>query len=185
MGKTFQRSTGFTLIEVLVSIGIIAGIAAVVSQVFFATTRSNTKTEILKETKQQGEFAMEVMGRMIRSSRTITNTCSSGGTTMQSITVVAVDGGTTTFGCVEGGGVTRIASTSAQRTEYLTSTNVTLGGTDCTGDSLAFTCWSASGVPSEVQIGFRLAQKGTPVDQFETAATPFQTTVIARNVPID
>lgn len=173
---------GFTLIELLVTIAIIAGLSTVLAQAFFTTTRSNTKVEKLTDVKQNGEYALSIMERMIRNARVLTASCTSGGTqATPSAAIVSPDGITTTFQCLLDGSVTRIASVSSMGTEYLTSNAVTLGGTSCDTDSLTFYCTSIAEVFKSLKITFQLSQKGTPVDQFEKASTTFQTTIGIRS----
>ncbi len=162
-----MKQNGFTLIETLISIGIIASVGILISQVFFTTTRVNTKTELLKDVKQNGEYAMEVVSRMIRNSSAID--CSS---TPSSLGITNTDGTSTTLSCVQDVSVNRLASTSAT-VEYLTSSSTT-----CT--SLSFTCTAYPDQPPKIMVQLSLSQKGTPVDQFEKASISFQTTVSPR-----
>jgi len=46
-------SKGFTLLEILISISIAASVSILIAQVFFTTSRTNTKTELLKDVKQK------------------------------------------------------------------------------------------------------------------------------------
>lgn len=173
---------GFTLIELVIAVAIIAGLGTVLVQALFTTTRSSTKVERLTDVKQGGEYALNVIERMVRNARALTAACTEGGTaptTFASIT--NPDGYETTFSCTLSGSVTRIASVSAFGTEYLTSSSVTLGGLTCDADSLVFYCTSVADVPKSVKVTFQLSQKGTPVDQFEKASTTFQTSVGLRN----
>lgn len=167
-----MKQNGFTLIETLISIGIIASVGILIAQVFFTTTRVNTKTELLKDVKQNGEYAMDVVSRMIRNSSAVD--CSS---TPASLGITNSDGSSTTLGCAfdSDNSVNRLASTSAT-VQYLTSSNVTLG--TCT--SLIFTCTSSTDQAPTIKVEFKLSQKGTPVDQFEKASVSFQTTVSPR-----
>ena len=70
----------------------------------FTTTRSNTKTEIVKDVKQQADYAVGTMTRFIQNSRAISlangSVCVAGGSTISSILVTAPDGNQTTFGCL-------------------------------------------------------------------------------------
>lgn len=175
------RRSGFTLLEILVSMGIIGLLSVVMTQTLYTTARSNTKTEILKEVKQNGDFVIDVMSRMIRSSLSVTSSCSSAGTTTSSLTITNPDGRSTTFGCLADSGVTRVASTSSARTDFLTNSGVTAGGSDCSSSSLRFVCTGSPGAATSVQIKLTLAQKGTPVAQFEKASATFQTSVTLRN----
>ena len=173
---------GFTLIELLVAVAIIAGLGTVLAQAFFMTTRSNTKVEKLTDVKQNGEYALSIMERMIRNARSISASCTSDGSQVTpSAAIVSPDGITTTLQCALVGSVTRIASASSFGTEYLTSGSVTLGGTSCDADSLNFYCTSIAQIPKSLKVTFRLSQKGTPTDQFEKASTTFQTTIGSRS----
>ncbi len=173
---------GFTLLEILVSVTIIAGLSILIAQAFFTTSRSNTKTEILKEVKQNGDIALGLMSRMIRESSQITSVCATAGTTSTSISVKNPDSGITTFGCSLDSAVTRIASSSGV-TDFLTSASVTLGGTGCTDAAmtLQFVCTALPGGGNTVKISFTLSQQGTPVALFQRAQSTFQTTVGVRN----
>ncbi|OGG23680.1 hypothetical protein A3A79_00530 [Candidatus Gottesmanbacteria bacterium RIFCSPLOWO2_01_FULL_43_11b] len=169
---------GFTLIEILVSVGIIAIVGSVIAQSFFSMVRTNIKTNLLTTVKQNGDFSLSVMSRMIRNASSVTTTCSSGGTTTSSLSLLNTDGNSTTFDCQMDGTIARIASTSATRTEYLTNQNVTLGSS-CT-NALTFICTDIAEEKKEIQILFTLSQLGTPEAQFEKASTQFQTTVVTR-----
>lgn len=169
---------GFTLMEILVSVGIIAIVGTVIAQSFFSMVRTNIKSELLNNIKQNGDFAVDVMSRMMRSAASVTTTCTSTGTTTQSLAIQNADGFTTTFNCVLDGNVARIASTSGSKTEYLTNRNVSLGA-DCT-NTLTFVCTALPNQKTQVQVLFTLGQVGTPADQFEKASTSFQTTVVTR-----
>lgn len=177
----FLPSSGFTLIELLVSITILSLVGIVVTQVFFTAVRTNTKTEIAKDVKQNGDLALEIMARMIRGAESITSSCSSGGSKTTALTLQNPDEDTTTFGCYNDGSVLRIASTSgSSKRDYLTNTNVSLTGESCPG-SLSFVCTTVSGVYTAVEIAFDLSQKGSPLSQSEKANASFRTSVMMRN----
>lgn len=175
------KSDGFTLLELVVSVAIVAIISVVLSQVFLVTLRTNAKTEISKDLKQNGDLALESMVRMIQKARRVTSPCAGTGTVSQSLTIINDDGGQTTYECVLDGGSTRLASTSAQRTEYLTSTNVTMGGSQCSSSSFSILCAGGAGVPASVTIVFQLSSSGISDAAFEQANESFQTTATVRN----
>ncbi|MDO8451442.1 MAG: prepilin-type N-terminal cleavage/methylation domain-containing protein [bacterium] len=176
-----QRNLGFTLVELLVAVGIIGILSSVISQVFFTTTRTNSKSDILTSAKQSGDFALDVMTRLIRSATGVTTDCAAGaGFTSDAISILGPDNAITTFECLADSGSLRIASTSASSV-FLTSTNVALTGTSCSNDSLRFTCVTSGGVPRSVRISFTLSQVGVPPDQYNQTAVPFQTSVTIRN----
>ena len=180
-----KKQSGFTLLEILVTVSVIGVMGILISQVFFTTTKINTKTELLKDMKQNGQFAMDTLTRMIRASTEITSTCSTTGTQSTSIQITNPNGQTTTFGCaLDSSGATRIASVSASATEYLTSQNVSLGGSSCSSDpnmSLSFVCTSYPDQPSRIKIYYMLRQIGSNVDAYQTAKQAFETTVSVRN----
>ena len=56
---------GFTLMEILVAVSALAVMGVLLTQVFVTTIRTNTKNEISKEVKQNGDLAVSIMTRMI------------------------------------------------------------------------------------------------------------------------
>ena len=171
---------GFTLIEMLVSAGIMALLSVVITQIFVATTRNSTKTEVLTDLRQNGTFALGIMERMIRSAKNISSTCD--GSADTAITITNQDNLETTFSCTMDVdlSIPRIASVSSEfGTEYLTSKNYVLG-TDCTSIIPPFTCTSGTNYPS-VAISFQLQQKSDSASQYEKASETFETRVTLRN----
>lgn len=167
---------GFTLLEMVVAIAIVALLSVVVSQIFLITLRTNTKTEVLKDMKQNGEIALESIVRAIQNAASIT--C----TSPQSIIVEHTDTTSTTFACESTASQTRFIKTTAIGSTYLTAENVTLGGTDCGSSTLTFTCDPTNEAATSVTIVFHLAQQGTPSEAFEQSSVSFQTSVTMRNV---
>ncbi len=178
--QTEHGSHGFTLLELLVSVGVVGLVSVVLSQTFFATTRTNTKTELLQDVKQNGDYAMDIIGRMIRNARSVTSLCSASGSTDILVTIVNPDYRFTTFSCVLDSGVTRIASVSASSTVYVTSSNLTLGSS-CTTAAFSATCTKPEGQPAIVTVSYILSQKGTPQYLFERASVTFQSSFGLRN----
>jgi len=181
--QSLQRQAGLSLIEIIISTGIIAIISVAIAQAMFTTTRTNTKTELLKDIKQNGDFTLGIMSRMIQNARSVVSPCSPGGSSATSLSIMNPDGATTTFTCSVDGAVFRIASVSGLQTDYLTSNNLTLLGANCVASSLEFTCTSVVDAPSRVQITFTLTQQGTPVEQYEQSSASFQTSVNTRTFP--
>ena len=179
-----QKSTlGFTLLETLIAVTVVAAVGTLIVQVFFTTTRSNTKTEILKEVKQNGDSALELISRMVRNSSGIQNICDSTTTYYNYLTITNPDGYATTFGCQfdTSLGISRLASVSAQTVQYLTTNTVTLGGESCSDAKISFGCVSIPDEPGRVTVAFTLSQKGATADTFETSSMEFQTAVSPRN----
>lgn len=171
-----MKKNGFTLIEIIVVIGILGIILLMGSNLFFSILRSSTKTRILQLVKQNGDYAISVMGRMIRNARSVSGNGSS-------ITILNPDGKTTTFNCCGASPNFLIASESGGlscENARLTSSEVKVN--NCS----IFTVTSGEpGVrPAVVKINFNLSQVSqaevTPRPE-EQASVSFQTTVSLRN----
>ncbi|MGB9911061.1 MAG: PulJ/GspJ family protein [Microgenomates group bacterium] len=92
-----MKKNGFTLLEMMIVITILALIAVVGSGSFFSILRGSTKTKNLSLVKQNGDYALSVMERMIRNARSLKAPTTSGPT--DSILIVNPDGGETLFKC--------------------------------------------------------------------------------------
>ncbi len=69
MGKILEKS--FTLMEILVYIGVLGIVILTVSSFLIWSIHSNTKTKVMRETLDNGRRAMEIMSYEIRESRSI------------------------------------------------------------------------------------------------------------------
>lgn len=173
------KKSGFTLLEILVSVGVLGIIGIFLSQVFVTTLVTNTRGENSREIKQNGDYAINIMTRMIQNATDVTSDCLPDGSTGSSLTITNPDSGVTTFECKSDSGVLRISSTSATA-EYLSSPSITLPGTDCSSSAI-FTCTLLPNNRKSVKISFTLAQKGTKADQFSAKGEKFETTADLRS----
>lgn len=160
-----KKEKGFTLIEILMVVFLLGIVVVIGSNLFFSILKGASKAEVEKEVKQNGDYAMNVMERMIRNAQ---NCSEASGI----LTITNPDGNWTEFKCILQDEVTKIASSSASGTGNLTGKNVTLGN-PC---SLSFSCNSTK-TPPVVSISFDLSQKGTTTRPEEKAQIHFQTTV--------
>jgi len=127
--KRKKMKKGFTLIETLISMGILAVIAGVVTAVLFIVTRSSGEAEITRALKQNGETAVVMITDFVRWSREAE--CSS---TSHHINVIAADGGFSQFFCSgeqEEQGEHRIASRSGEKVIYLTEAGIECEAFQC------------------------------------------------------
>lgn len=168
-----RRSKGFTLIEILVVIGVLAIIVVVGSTSFFNLLKGSTKTRTASLVKQNGDYALAVMERMIRSGKIIKNTevppqeCESG---MSKLKISNPDGGETEFSCTDN----PISSNSAK----LISDQITV-------NNCLFDCQEGGYFdPDVVTIDFTLST-GSPTQPEEFATLNFKTTVVLRNISED
>lgn len=174
-----NSTRGFTLIEILIAISLVGLIGSVASTTLFNIFQGVSKTEIIKEIKQNGDSALSVMERSIRSAADITSTCD--GLPSNTLVVRDVRGNAATFSCVFNQGSAKIASASGTplTTSFLTGDLVTLG-TACPG-SLVFTCSAPPNNPKVVTIQFSLTQKSVGASIRDTASSLFKTTISLRN----
>jgi len=168
-----KRLKGFTLIEILVVIGVLAIIVVVGSTSFFNLLKGSTKTRTASLVKQNGDYALAVMERMIRSGKIIENTevppqeCESGG--MSKIKILNPDGGETEFSC-EGDAISSNSAT-------LISSQVKVANGNC-----SFNCQRTNIFePDVVTINFTL-QAQEDVRPEEKVSIVFKTTVVLRNI---
>lgn len=164
------ENKGFTLIETLVVISLMGIILVGGGGLFFNIMKGASKAEVEKEVKQNGEYAMAIMERMIKNSKGVTD-CSRS----EELTIENIDGGLTTFSLDDG----KIASSGAS----LTGDNIDAA------NSLSFVCIyepEGTSLPKNirrVEIGFTLQPKGgIPEAPPETySKIDFQTSVSLRN----
>ncbi|OGG01840.1 hypothetical protein A2Z33_01140 [Candidatus Gottesmanbacteria bacterium RBG_16_52_11] len=170
-----RRPNGFTLVEILVSITIIAIISVVVVQAFVSIIRVNTKTEALKEVKQNGEYVLSVLTRKIQNSTEITSTCD--GTNVNTLQVIKRNtDGTTEYDSVFSinSGVIYLAE-GAGAPEKIISDRVY-------AEILTFNCTEVREQPARVTVRFVLRQNTIGAATFETARQVFRDTIQTRNL---
>jgi len=190
-----SHKKGFTLVELLVVAVILGLLSVVIAQVFFSTMRTNSKTEIVRDVKENGDRAIDTMTRLIQNAKSIElpSSCPErplAGSTLDEITLQHFDESITILKCVEsvvnGVTVARIASSSASQTVYLTSHNVSVfdqtGNTNaCSNNALAFTCSSVGTVPTYITVHFMLRQANSSASVENISSASFQTVVTVRN----
>ena len=150
---------GFTLIELLVVI-VIVGLVGGIATVILSTTLQNaSKGEMTREVKQNGDFALSIMERMIRNA---TGISSCPGSSFE-LTITNPDGKNSTFS-LSG---PQIASNGGM----LTSSKLT-------ASNLSFSCTLTPGRPGFVVVTFNLTGGGSRPS--ERARMDFRTSVSLR-----
>ena len=137
------KEKGFTIIEIIVSVAILAIVSTTILLIVFTTLRSSTKTEVHQEIKQNGETAVTMISDFIRRAETVS--CSA--TTKDFLNVGTSDGKTTSFSCES----EKIASRSGSIAVNLTSESV-----KC--NNMQFSCVEKGGYPS-ISFSFSLFSK--------------------------
>lgn len=168
---------GFTLIEMLVVIGALAIIVVVGSTSFFSLLKGSTKTRVANLVKQNGDYALAIMERMIRNGKIVENTevppqeCELG---MSKLKILNPDGGETEFECSE----SAISSTSATTAEQIPITSDQVKVNSCSFDCQRTRIFE----PDVVTINFTLSQAQEDVRPEEAVSIVFKTTVVLRNI---
>ncbi len=169
--EKIKRTKGFTLIELLVAMGILGIVGGMSSIILFTTLKSASKSDIMREVKQNGDYSLSVMERMIRNASMVTP-CPG---VANALTVSNPDGQKTTFAkqnvAVGSITVSKIASNSGS---FLTNNNVSLVG------DISFNCTKPVSAPAFVSISFTLSQAGTTTRVEEKATVYFHTSVSLR-----
>ncbi|OIO14760.1 hypothetical protein COY59_05590 [Candidatus Gottesmanbacteria bacterium CG_4_10_14_0_8_um_filter_37_24] len=98
-GTTYnlKQIFGFTLVEILVVVTLMGVIGVITTQIFILGFRSQAKNEILKEVKQNGDYALSIIENMVRNATDIETSCNLGN--VQQVTIRNPDGYSTQFDC--------------------------------------------------------------------------------------
>jgi prepilin-type N-terminal cleavage/methylation domain-containing protein len=120
-----MSSRGFTLIETLITTGLIAIVSVTVATIMFVLLRSVSKAQSIKEVKESGEAALAVIEKSIHDGVDVDlNSCPAG-----QLSIEERNGDITSFYCDSGN--QRIASNSAGGTMYITGDKVRCSSFSC------------------------------------------------------
>lgn len=148
--------------------GILALFALTIVGLFLTSIRGGTKAEVVQKVRQDGDFALKTMSRLIRQAAYVgAGFCNESGLVSDQIIVYDWDGNPTTF---ELAGA-RIASNSS----YLT-------GVESEASGLSFTCYDRSLGNQVVTIKFVLSRgTGAAAQAQEKQTAEFKTSVSLRS----
>lgn len=204
-----KKNSGHTLVELLVAMGIIAGVGGIMLSVFFLSLRGSTKTDTLTVVRQNGNNAIAQIGRLIRNARRLDGVSEDGLTNYKiscvvptpvsgptptpihylSVKVTSQDPGQSTFICnfAPGGGEPiNIASASSSLPPPVVTPPPALfldtSVVTITPGSCYFTCFQEIITQNPViGIHFGLSAKNTGSFPEKTVILPFETSVTVRN----
>lgn len=159
-----MKEKGFTIIELLVVMGIFLAVSAVLGGIIFSVFRGSEKTATLDQVRQNGDYAISLMARDIRNTAKLTSTCSP---SMSTISVETTDRRTVTFACN--------APTS------LTANGVPITNDKVSVRSCSFACTPSPNQPPTVRIRFTLNEAGGVTFVEKKASVDFETSVTLRN----
>lgn len=154
---------GFTLIEILVAVTLMVVIMTIGSTVLISLLRATAKAKIMTTAQQSGNYALEVMERMIRNARQVENRSGGG------VIIVNPDKGKSCFYC----DTNSIASASSETCNNpLPLTNTQILTIDSCGINYA---------NKVVTISYTLTQIPQNVRPEDQVSLNFQTSVTSRN----
>ncbi len=176
---------GFTLIEVLVVLGIMVFVSAIVSGIYFASLRTATKVNTLTVVRQNGDYAIAQIIKTVRfasgfagvsnNNITYTTDCTATGSNQYNFLRITTSTGIdTTYSCV-GPGPAITETTAASTVSLINTGTVVLS-------SCSFTCTQITvTAPPDIGLSFSLSSKTTSNLPENNATIPFQTSVSLRN----
>lgn len=156
----------FSLIEVVMAIGIMAMLAAGGSLILTSTLRGAKKARAQALVRGEGTNALNVIVSGIKYAERVTS-CAGG-----AVAVLDVNNRTVTYACTVSGTDKYLARSGVR----LTSNSVAV--VDCTA---VFSCDFPPPDTKSVSVNFRLLRAGADLLTEETAAMGFETTAVLRN----
>jgi len=177
-----KKQAGFTLIETLMVVFLMGIVLVAGGNIFFGIMKGASKAEVEREVKQNGEYALAIMERMIRNSREVLK-CDTG-----YLIIKNIDDENTKFQVDS----ERIASSSGKSEVPPYSNHLYLTGDNIEVASLFFNCIHDPEISLEeedirrVEINFTLTPKGVTAGEVPPemyAEINFQTSISLRNFP--
>ncbi len=173
--KKFQP--GFTLVELLLVVALLAISIGVTSDILVSLVRSYNKTQVTNEIEQQANFVTLKLEKELRSARTITTP------------VVGTPGNTLTFQRVDGTNVTySLAGGVLQRNGVALTSNLANGGVSviCTNNpcntSSTGSCFTVSGTsPQILTVSMTFNQAAAAPGTSYTGCVKYNDTFVIRN----
>jgi prepilin-type N-terminal cleavage/methylation domain-containing protein len=173
-------SSGFTLVELLIVVALVAIIGLTTTQIFVMGIRSQGKSEVLKEVKQNGDYALSIIETMVRNAIDIPASCN---TAYNQLQILNSDGLTTTFECLENGNISSISGLIVAPTPTgipLTSNKVSVF--NCSS-AFRIVCPTPPLSPKYVYVNFSIRSSGSSLTPTpgSFSVLEYQTTVSLRN----
>ncbi|KKS96697.1 MAG: hypothetical protein UV73_C0009G0048 [Candidatus Gottesmanbacteria bacterium GW2011_GWA2_43_14] len=176
MKLLIKKNGGYSFIEMLVVITLIAILGTITSEAFILGLKAQGKSEILKEVKQNADYAGQVMDSMIRNAENVDESLCNANS--ESLTILNRDGLTTTFDCSN----EKLSSVSGEFpvptvSQALVSTRVKIEACN-----FRVICPTPPLAPKYVLYNFTISQAGGGDQAVEKQAfLEYQTTVSLRN----
>ncbi|MBI4130604.1 hypothetical protein HY468_04760 [Candidatus Roizmanbacteria bacterium] len=158
MSTTKQR--GFTIMELLVGGAVFVVITILVNNILLNLLRGTVKQDVIRNVKQNGDFAMEVMMNKIRSARRLDPAVNCIANLNQ-LTITNNDGSTSRFyydAATTQKIVDEITNVLGVTARYLTTDVTTIDSTQ-PAERLTFDCVALPGGETKITVHFTLRQR--------------------------
>lgn len=167
-----MKTKGFTLLEMLLYIGIAASVVGILAAFLATTYQVNVKNQAVLEVEQQGRHALDIIAEEIRISKDVTNPLLGSGSSAI-LHLVSQDPLDETVVFTGTGGVLQITEGA--------SSPVDLHNDEVQIDSLIFTNIARLNTPDFIQVLFTMSYVNeTNRNEFNYSQT-FTTSVLRRN----
>ncbi len=193
INKLIKNSNGYTLVEMLAVIVIFAIIGGIISAIFASSLRGSNKANVTNEVRQNGNYALLQMSRMISYAKSFDGISIDGSDeSYQDCYTSPVGAGTPTPELIEyhylkitsfdGGQI--IFSCDLDSEEIIASNGASLVNTDVVrAENCTFTCSQQSAAsPPTIKINFTLSEKDENSFFEKKATIPFETSITMRNL---
>lgn len=167
---------GFTLIEMMVVICLLGLILSTVTVFFLSTMNTTAKAEVIKEVRQNGNYAISMMEGMIRSSLRVSSPCSEAGTenSGQGLSLINASGGSYAFVFDIPTKRIGLSNNDVGTTSFLTSTNVEVSG-------FSVICSQSPGKPAKINLKFSLVQTNSTTSRTKPVSLDFEDSILMKN----
>jgi type II secretory pathway pseudopilin PulG len=176
-GKTTSRSSGgFTLVELLLVVGLLAITVGVTSDILLSIVRTYNKTQVTNEIEQQAAFFTSKLEKELRRAQSVEM-----GANNSLVLTLRNSGEIVTYSLEDNGGNGRLTrATASGLTLPLTVSDVVSGvRVSCGPSGSCFTV--AAGAPTIVSYSLTFQQANSTADSSFTGQTDVENVIVIRN----
>lgn len=168
--KNSKLQNGFSLIEILIVVGLFAVISVITTQVLTTSIRGSKKSESIESVRSEIDFATQQITRQLRNASSIAGGCT--GVTQTAISFYDQNSIPNTFSCLDLGTENgHIASSSA---------NIRITSTDITITACEITCYAGQANTTD-NVLLKFSAKDKLKTGIESSQVDVETRVYLRN----
>lgn len=176
--NTKHKQMGFTLVELLLVVALLAISIGVTSDILVSLIRSYNKTQVTNEVEQQANFVTLKLEKELRSARTITTPPV--GTPGNTLTFQRVDGTTTTYSLNASGIILRNGANLTSNAG-VGGVSVTCANNTCNTSSTG-SCFTVTGTsPQILTVSMTFRQALATATASYTGCVKYNDTFVIRN----